>query len=52
MKLLRPMKPSPKRSSTGGNGLFWVIVALVVIYFLLAASGWLGGFGKPGAWAT
>jgi len=40
MKPLKPLKPSPKRSSTCGNGLFWVIVALAVLYVLLLASGW------------
>lgn len=47
MKPLKPMKPSPKRSSNVGNGFFWVIVAIVVLYFLLMASGWAGGSALP-----
>ena len=47
MKPLKPLKPSPKRSSTCGNGLFWVIVALAVLYVLGMASGWLGDSALP-----
>lgn len=42
MKLLKPMKSSPRRSSGDGNGLFWFIVVLVVLYILLMGSGCFG----------
>ena len=41
---MKPMKRTPKRSYASGSGLFWVIVALVVIYFLfLMTSHYTGG---------
>lgn len=39
---MKPLKPSPKRSSNEGNGFFWVLVAIVVLYVLLMMSGCLG----------
>jgi len=44
---MKPIKRTPKRSYATGNGLFWVIVALAVLYVLGMASGWLGGSALP-----